>query len=107
MHKECTRVSWYTPLHLDLEKLTRSTEYAKALIAKLKETGKTEEAEKFQASAAGALKKILGGWDNYDVYISESADPGEPSMWVLVNYREDGVTPYGTFWKYGVSEMKV
>ena len=26
---------------------------------------------------------------------------------VLLNYREDGVTPYITIWKHGLSEMKV
>jgi hypothetical protein len=26
---------------------------------------------------------------------------------VLMNYREDGVTPYVTVWKHGLSEMKV
>ena len=26
---------------------------------------------------------------------------------VLLNYREDGVTPYVTIWKHGLSEMKV
>jgi hypothetical protein len=26
---------------------------------------------------------------------------------VLLNYREDGTTPYVTIWKHGVKEMKV
>jgi hypothetical protein len=26
---------------------------------------------------------------------------------VLMNYREDGTTPYVTVWKYGLTEMKV
>jgi hypothetical protein len=26
---------------------------------------------------------------------------------VLLNYREDGVTPYVIVWKHGVTEMKV
>jgi hypothetical protein len=26
---------------------------------------------------------------------------------VLLNYREDGVTPYIIVWKHGLSEMKV
>lgn len=26
---------------------------------------------------------------------------------VLLNYREDGVTPYVTVWKHGLTEMKV
>ena len=31
----------------------------------------------------------------------------EGSMYVLVNYREDGITPYATFWKDGLEEYKV
>jgi hypothetical protein len=26
---------------------------------------------------------------------------------VLMNYREDGVTPFVTVWKHGLTEMKV
>lgn len=26
---------------------------------------------------------------------------------VLLNFREDGVTPYVTVWKHGLTEMKV
>jgi len=26
---------------------------------------------------------------------------------ILLNYREDGITPYVTVWKHGLSEMKV
>lgn len=26
---------------------------------------------------------------------------------VLLNYREDGITPYITIWKHGLSETKV
>ena len=26
---------------------------------------------------------------------------------ILLNYREDGITPYVTVWKHGVKEMKV
>ena len=26
---------------------------------------------------------------------------------VLLNYREDGITPYVTVWKYGLTEEKV
>ena len=26
---------------------------------------------------------------------------------ILLNYREDGVTPYVTVWKHGLDEMKV
>jgi hypothetical protein len=81
-------------------------EYLKALVDKLKEQGKSEEEIKaFQTSAQAAAKKILGNWDNYDVYKGESMD--EVSMYVLVDFREDGMTPYVTVWKDGLEEYKV
>lgn len=27
--------------------------------------------------------------------------------YILIDYREDGVTPYATIWKYGLEEEKV
>ena len=75
------------------------------MLEKLKEQGKDEEAKAFQAGAPGAVKKILANYDNYDLYIGESMDVG--SMYVLVDYREDGITPYATVWKYGLEEYKV
>jgi len=79
--------------------------YCKKVLDKLKESGKTEEAKAFQAAAPGAVKKILGNYDNYDLYMGESMEEG--SMYVLVDFREDGVTPYATVWKYGLEEYKV
>lgn len=81
-------------------------EYMKALVDKMKETGKSEEEIKaFQSEAPAAAKKILGNWDNYDVYKGESME--EVSMYVLVDFREDGMTPYVTVWKAGLEEYKV
>ena len=78
----------------------------KALVDKMKEQGKTEaEIKEFQAQAPAAAKKILGNWDNYDVYKGESME--DPSMYVLVDFREDGMTPYVTVWKAGLEEYKV
>jgi len=78
----------------------------KALVAKMKEQGKSEdEIKKFQTEAPAAAKKILGNWDNYDVYKGESME--DPSMYVLVDFREDGMTPYITIWAAGLEEMKV
>ena len=47
----------------------------------------------------------MGNFDDYDIYQGESMEEG--SMYVLVNFREDGVTPYATVWKYGLEEYKV
>jgi len=80
--------------------------YMKALTEKLKERGTPEEdIKKFQSEAPAAAKKILGNWDNYDIYQGESG--GENGMYVLVDFREDGMTPYATVWKWGLEEYKV
>lgn len=80
-------------------------EYLKKVLETLKAQGKAEEAKAFQAGAPAAIKKILANYDNYDFYTGESME--ENSMYVLVDFREDGVTPYATFWKYGLEEYKV
>lgn len=78
----------------------------KALVEKMKEQGKPEaEVKEFQTGAQTAAKKILGNWDNYDAYKGESME--ENSMFILVDFREDGITPYATVWKHGLEEMKV
>ncbi len=78
----------------------------KALVDKLKADGKSaEEIATFQKEAQAAAKKILGNWDNYDVYKGETME--ELSMYILVDFREDGMTPYVTVWKAGLEEYKV
>lgn len=78
----------------------------KAVVEKLKSNGASEEDIKaFQTGAAAGVKKILGDFKNYDLYINEDYDP--TGMLIAVNYREDGITPFATVWKYGFSETKV
>merc|ERR1711977_201053 len=50
--------------------------YMKALTKKMEEVGKSKD----------------------DVYKGESLD--DDSMYILVNFREDGVTPFATIWKH-------
>ncbi|KAK6601666.1 Translationally-controlled tumor protein-like protein [Botrytis cinerea] len=72
----------------------------------LEESGASaEEVTKFEKGAAAYAKKIVGGFKDYDFFVGESMDPD--GMVVLMNYREDGVTPYITVWKHGLKEMKV
>ena len=72
----------------------------------MKESGKSdEEIKAWQGEAQAGAKKILGNFDNYDFYMGESMS--EDSMYVLVDFREDGTTPYATVWKDGLQEMKV
>ncbi|KAJ9298116.1 hypothetical protein DTO271G3_3721 [Paecilomyces variotii] len=80
--------------------------YIKKVNNKLKENGASEETIKqFQSGAAGAMKKILANYDNYDVLMGSSMDGS--AMHVLIDFREDGVTPYATLWKHGLTEYKV
>ncbi|KAK2873674.1 hypothetical protein FQN49_002171 [Arthroderma sp. PD_2] len=80
--------------------------YIKRLNNKLKADGKTEEEIKaFQAGAAPAMKKIIANYDNYDIMMGSSMNA--EGMYVLIDFREDGVTPFATYWKDGLVEEKV
>lgn len=80
--------------------------YVKGVNSKLKEKGASEETVKaFQSGAAAAVKKLLGNYDNYDVLMGQAMDGN--AMHVLIDFRDDGVTPYATLWKHGLEEMKV
>ncbi|KAI4129591.1 MAG: hypothetical protein LQ338_002165 [Usnochroma carphineum] len=81
--------------------------YMKKVSAKLKEGGADEEKIKaFQSGAQNYYSKhIAPNFKDFDFYTGESMDPD--GMVVLLNYREDGMTPYMIIWKYGLTEMKV
>jgi len=82
------------------------TAYVKGVNTKLKEQEASSETIKaFQAGAAGAVKKILANYDNYDVLMGQSMDGN--AMHVLIDFRDDGVTPFATLWKHGLEGMKV
>jgi hypothetical protein len=58
--------------------------YVKKILKKLEEEGAAAETiAEFKAGAAGALKKITGNYDNYDVMMGESMD-GD-AMYVFFN----------------------
>ena len=72
----------------------------------LKEKGAGEEEIKaFESGAQAYAKKIVSNFKEYEFLIGESMDPD--GMVVLLNYREDGITPYVTVWKHGLKEEKV
>lgn len=72
----------------------------------MKERGADEaEINAFEKGAAGYAKKIVANFKDYDFYVGESMDPD--GMVVLMNYREDGTTPFITVWKHGLKEEKV
>lgn len=101
--------------------------YMKKVLTKLQEkNAPAEQVEEFKAKAPGAVKKILGNYDNYDVLMGASMDGDAmyvivlsavflclqlltvfSTRHVLIDFREDGVTPYATLWKHGLVEVKV
>ncbi|KAG2141742.1 Mss4-like protein [Suillus bovinus] len=79
--------------------------YMKAVADKLAEKGDPNAVTEFKAKANDFAKKIVGNFKDYEFYIGENMNPD--GMVALLNYREDGVTPYFTFWKHGLKEVKL
>ena len=77
--------------------------YMKAIKAKLEETNPSR-VDTFVKGAQAMAKMILGKFDQYQFYTGESMNP--EGMAILLNYREDGVTPYFIFMKDGLLEEK-
>lgn len=87
--------------------LSRPTVYMKKVTEKMKESGADDaQVKAFQTGAQTYYtKKIAPNFKDFDFYAGESMDT--EGMVVLLNYREDGMTPYITIWKHGLTEMKV
>ncbi|KAK9471897.1 translationally controlled tumor protein [Dipodascopsis tothii] len=83
--------------------LTYIKGYMKAVKAKLAETA-PDSVSAFEKGAQTYIKKVIGNFKDYEFYTGESMDP--EGMVVLLNYREDGITPYVCFWKHGLKEEK-
>ncbi|KAK3644412.1 hypothetical protein LTR56_009664 [Elasticomyces elasticus] len=84
--------------------------HLKQYMKKVKETMKAngasdESVQEFEKGAQGKAKEIVSNFKDYEFLIGESMDPD--GMVVLLNYREDGTTPYVSIWKHGLKEMKV
>ncbi|WBW74753.1 translationally controlled tumor protein-like protein Tma19/Tpt1 [Schizosaccharomyces osmophilus] len=77
--------------------------YMKAIKGRLQEKN-PERLPIFEKKAVEYVKKILANFNDYDFFIGESMDPD--AMVVLMNYREDGITPYMTFFKDGLDAEK-
>ncbi|KAF9652241.1 translationally controlled tumor-associated [Thelephora ganbajun] len=84
--------------------LTYLKGYMKAVKAKLGETN-TDRVTEFEKGAAAYAKKIVANFKDFEFYTGESMNPD--GMVALLNYREDGITPYFTFWKDGLKEVKL
>ncbi|XP_041806227.1 translationally-controlled tumor protein homolog [Chelmon rostratus] len=74
-------------------------DYMKAIKAHLAKTN-PERVEKFMADAPAAVKTIIADIKNLQFFTGESMNP--EGMVGLLNYREDGVTPYMLFFKDGL-----
>jgi hypothetical protein len=87
--------------------LTYLKGYMKAVKAALQEKNADPETiTAFEKGAQTFVKNtLLPKFKDYEFYTGESMNPD--GMVVLLNYREDGVTPYIIVWKHGVTEMKV
>jgi len=60
---------------------------------------------KFEKDAQTFAKKIISKFGDYEFFTGESSNPD--GMVALLNYREDGITPYLTFWKDGLKSVKL
>ncbi|KAK4993756.1 hypothetical protein LTR66_005922 [Elasticomyces elasticus] len=84
--------------------------YLKGYMKKVKESMKAkgasdDDVKEFEKGAQAYAKKIIANFKDYDFYTGETMDPD--GMVILMNYREDGTTPFITVWKHGLIEEKV
>lgn len=84
--------------------LTYLKSYMKSIKTKLQESN-PERVPIFEKKAAEFAKKIVTNFKDYEFFTGESMDPD--GMVALLNYREDGVTPFLIFWKDGLNETKI
>ncbi|XP_036706961.1 translationally-controlled tumor protein-like [Balaenoptera musculus] len=78
-------------------------DYMKSIKGKLEEQ-RPERVKRFMAGAAEQIKHILANFNNCQRLIGENMNPD--SMSVLLDYREDGVSPYMIFFKGGLEMEK-
>ncbi|XP_044142632.1 translationally-controlled tumor protein [Bufo gargarizans] len=78
-------------------------DYMKAIKSKL-EQNNPERVKPFMTGAAEKIKDILGNFKNYQFFTGETMNP--EGMVALLDFREDGITPYLTFFKDGLEMEK-
>ncbi|KAJ7283604.1 Mss4-like protein [Mycena rebaudengoi] len=79
--------------------------YLKGYMKEVKGKLPADRVDAFEKGAQGFAKKIVGNFKDYEFYTGASMNPD--GMIALLNYREDGVTPYLTFWKDGLKVVKL
>jgi len=78
-------------------------DYMKAVRAKLEESD-PGRVESFVNDVKPEVTKLLGNFSNYQFFTGESMNPD--GMIGLLDYREDGLTPYMLFFKDGLVSEK-
>lgn len=78
--------------------------YMKAVKSHLQKSNPDRVAT-FEKNVAPFVKKIISNFDDYEFFVGESMNP--EGMVALLNYREDGVTPYLVLFKDGLNEEKL
>jgi len=84
--------------------LTYLKGYMKAVKQKLQETN-PGRVDAFEKGAAAYAKKIVANFKDFEFFTGGSMNPD--GLVALLNYREDGITPYLTLWKDGLKEVKL
>jgi len=81
--------------------------YMKAVKGALQEReAPAEEIKAFESGAQKYVKeKLIPNFKDLEFFTGESMNPD--GMIVLLNYREDGITPYVIVWKHGLRGEKV
>ncbi|XP_075708382.1 translationally-controlled tumor protein [Rhinoderma darwinii] len=78
-------------------------DYMKAIKAKLEDTN-PDRVKPFMTGAPSKIKDVLGNFKNYQFFTGETMNP--EGMVALLDFREDGQTPYLTFFKDGLDIEK-
>ncbi|XP_068602267.1 translationally-controlled tumor protein homolog [Brachionichthys hirsutus] len=77
--------------------------YLKSLEARL-QRDHPDRVAAFKLAAGKGVKRILSDFKNFEFYKGESMH--EEGLVALLNFREDGVTPYMLFFKDGLEQEK-
>ena len=107
--KEPTGVDIVMNHHLQETSFTKEAykkyikDHMKSIKGKLEEQ-RLERVKPFMTGAAEQIKHILANFKNYQFFIGENMNPD--GMVALLDYREDGVTPYMIFFKDGLEMEK-
>uniref|UniRef100_A0A2R9C9X5 Translationally-controlled tumor protein homolog n=1 Tax=Pan paniscus TaxID=9597 RepID=A0A2R9C9X5_PANPA len=78
-------------------------DYMKSIKGKLEEL-RPERVKPFMTGAAEQIKHILANFKNYQFFIGENMNPD--GMVALLDYGEDGVTPYMISFRNGLETEK-